>query len=58
MRLQREHQVTANYPMEIRLDSSVGHTAHNGATRQIPNTQHLDSRNGNEIPTEEQEPLW
>jgi hypothetical protein len=27
-------------------------------SRQIPNTQHLDSRNGNPIPTEEEEPLW
>jgi hypothetical protein len=29
----REYMVTANYPIEIRLDSDVGHTAHNGATR-------------------------
>jgi hypothetical protein len=54
----REYFVTANYPMEICLDSEVGHTTHNGATRQIPNTQSLDSRNGNPIPSEEQEPLW
>jgi hypothetical protein len=29
----REYLVTANYPIEIRLDSDVGHTPHNGATR-------------------------
>ena len=28
------------------------------ATRQIPATQSLDVRNGNPIPTEEEEPLW
>ena len=54
----REARVTANYPMEICLDSEVGHTAFNGATRQIPNTQALDTRNGNPIPSEEDEPLW
>eukprot|EP01048_Picozoa_sp_COSAG05_P002728 COSAG05_NODE_117_length_17936_cov_137.220945_7_plen_344_part_00 len=54
----REHQVTANYPMEICLDSDVGHTPFNGATRQIPATQSLDVRNGNPIPTEDEEPLW
>ena len=32
----RERSVTVNYPMEIRLDSDVGHTAFNGVTRQIP----------------------
>ena len=45
-------------PMEICLDSEVGHTSFNGATRQIPNTQSLDTRNGNPIPSEEDEPLW
>jgi hypothetical protein len=54
----RERHVTANYPMEICKDSDVGHTAYNGATRQIPATQALDSRNGNPIPTEQEEPLW
>jgi hypothetical protein len=54
----REHSVTCNYPMEICKDSEVGHTAHNGATRQIPATQSLDVRNGNPIPGEEEEPLW
>ena len=54
----RERRVTANYPMEIRKDSEVGHTPYNGATRQIPATQSLDARNGNPIPTEEEEPLW
>ena len=54
----RERRVTANYPMEIRKDSEVGHTPYNGATRQIPATQQLDARNGNPIPTEEEEPLW
>jgi hypothetical protein len=54
----REYSVTANYPMEICKDSEVGHTAWNGATRQIPNTQALDARNGNPIPSEEEEPLW
>ena len=53
----REHSVTCNYPMEICKDSQVGHTAHNGATRQIPATQALDIRNGNPIPSEEDEPL-
>ena len=48
----REHFVTTNYPMEICLDSKVGHTPFNGATRQIPNTQALDTRNGNPIPSE------
>jgi hypothetical protein len=32
----REHHVTANFPLEICLDSDVGHTAYNGVTRQIP----------------------
>lgn len=54
----RESSVTANYPMEICFDSDVGHTPFNGATRQIPNTQSLDSRNGNPIPKEDEEPLW
>jgi hypothetical protein len=54
----REHHVTANFPLEIRAGSSVGHTAYNGVTRQIPGTQTLDSRNGNPIPPEETEPLW
>jgi hypothetical protein len=51
----REYLVTANYPLEVCRDSEVGHTAYNGATRQIPNTQHLDVRNGNPIPTEDEE---
>ena len=54
----REYAVTVNYPMEIRKGSEIGHTAYNGATRQIPGTQSLDGRNGNPIPTEEEEPLW
>ena len=36
----------------------VGHTAYNGVTRQIPGTQSLDTRNGNPIPSEADEPLW
>ena len=51
--------VTANYPIEIKMDSDVGHTTHNGATRQIPNTQHLSTPwDGITIPTEEEEELW
>jgi hypothetical protein len=45
------------YPMEICRDSDVGHLPYNGATRQIPNTQSLDTRNGNPIPSEEDEPV-
>ena len=48
----REYLVTANYPIEIRAGSDVGHTPHNGATRQIPNTQHLSTpSDGNTIPS-------
>lgn len=47
----------AQYPMEICLDSDIGHLPYNGATRQIPNTQSLDTRNGNPIPAEEDEPV-
>eukprot|EP01050_Picozoa_sp_SAG11_P031956 SAG11_NODE_10156_length_851_cov_0.722074_2_plen_156_part_00 len=55
----REYLVTANYPIEIRLDSEVGHTPHNGATRQIRNTQHLSTPlDGIKIPTEAEEELW
>ena len=45
------------YPMEICRGSDVGHLPYNGATRQIPNTQSLDTRNGNPIPSEEDEPV-
>ena len=31
----REHHVTANYPLEICFGSDVGHTTHNGVTRQV-----------------------
>lgn len=54
----REHSVTVNYPFEVRADSTVGHTAYNGATRQIPGTASLDVRNGNPLPSLEEEPAW
>jgi hypothetical protein len=54
----REHSVTVNYPFEVRADSTVGHTAYNGATRQIPGTASLDVRNGNPLPSLEEEPTW
>jgi hypothetical protein len=47
----REHSVTVNYPLEIRRGSTVGHTTHNGATRQIPGTASWDSRNDHPIPS-------
>ena len=50
--------MTVNYPFEIRAGSEVGHTAFNGATRQIPGTASLDVRNGNPLPSLEEEPLW
>ena len=50
--------IVCNFPMELTPGSPVAHTTHNGATRQIPATQQLDARNGNPIPTEEEEPLW
>jgi len=54
----REYLVTANYPIEIRAGSDVGHTPHNGATRQIPNTQHLSTpSDGNTIPSGDSRPL-
>ena len=53
----REHTVTVNYPFEVRSDSSVGHTAVNGATRQIPGTASLDVRNGNRLPSLDDEPV-
>ena len=45
-------------PHEVRFGSKIGHTAYNGATRQIPGTSSFDSRNGHPIPTEDEEPLW
>ena len=47
-------QVACNFPMEVVPGSLVGHTLHNGVTRQICGTQ--NSRLP--IPDEEAEPLW
>ena len=41
-------------PMEVVPGSSVGHTAYNGVTRQIPGTQNLHAP----IPSIEEEPRW
>jgi hypothetical protein len=54
----RDVGVTVNYPMEICADSPVGHTAYNGATRQIPGTSGFCPHNGKPIPDLEEEPLW
>ena len=32
-------ELAVNYPMEVVPGSTVGHTAHNGVTRQVPGTQ-------------------
>eukprot|EP01048_Picozoa_sp_COSAG05_P010375 COSAG05_NODE_908_length_6643_cov_2.923441_8_plen_305_part_00 len=47
-------QVACNFPMEVVPGSTVGHTLHNGVTRQICGTQ--NSRQP--IPDEDTEPLW
>jgi hypothetical protein len=47
-------QVACNFPMEVVAGSTVGHTLHNGVTRQICGTQ--NSRQP--IPDEDAEPLW
>jgi hypothetical protein len=54
----REHTVTVNYPFEVCAGSTIGHTAFNGATRQIPGTASHDVRNGNPLPSLEEEPVW
>ena len=40
--------------MEVVPGSTVGHTAYNGVTRQIPGTQNLHAP----IPSIEEEPRW
>jgi hypothetical protein len=47
-------EVACNFPLEVVPGSSVGHTLHNGVTRQIPGTHNSRAT----IPEEQDEPQW
>ena len=49
--------ITVNYPFEVKSNSEIGHTTHNGATRQIPGSASWDARNGHPFPSLEEEPF-